>query len=534
MKKMAFLCRLALLPLIGIIACQPQGPHYSPRVATQHADEVLPEIDFSDQIIYLVMIDRFANGDTSNDRGNTPASHCLYQPGINGSEALKTYQGGDLRGVIDRLDDLHDLGVTTIWLTPVFDNSDQDYRGWWPYHGYHPVDHYRVDEHFGDLADLKELINKAHSREMRVLLDMVLNQVSYDHPWVADPVNWNEKGYKHWFHPHSFTDESTMIIDWDNQRELERKEIARLPDFAQENPQVSRFLLDMSKEWVTLTGCDGFRLDAVRHIPKSFWRRYTREMHNFAGNGFFLIGEVFSSQMDYLAGYGELGFDALFDFSLHFALGSTVANSGSPQKLRDAMAEADRAFTGLPCLLAPFIDNHDVERLISYCQEPIRPRIESALILLFAQPGIPSLYYGTELLLAGGTAQDSVQGDFLNRRNMPWQLQGDESRDLRPLIKKLCNWRRNSPALRKGERTDLLIDQSVYAFLRRDEKETFIIAVNTSDQQVERTLELADAPADGIVRDCLDEQYLSLHGKKLALQIPPYSCRMVNYARTEL
>jgi hypothetical protein len=102
-EENAFLCRLALLPLIGIIACQPQGPHYSPRVATQHADEVLPEIDFSDQIIYLVMIDRFANGDTSNDRGNTPASHCLYQPRINGSEALENSTSGDLRGVIDRL-----------------------------------------------------------------------------------------------------------------------------------------------------------------------------------------------------------------------------------------------------------------------------------------------------------------------------------------------------------------------------------------------------------------------------------------------
>ncbi|MBN1541816.1 hypothetical protein JW992_06690 [candidate division KSB1 bacterium] len=516
-----------LLLFVVISGCRSYGPVPPVQITAQQSAQPIKFRDHDDQVIYLIMIDRFADGDPTNNSGNNSDSHILFDPESTDARALKTYQGGDLRGIIDKLDYLAGFGVTTLWLTPVMDNSDRDYRGWWPYHGYHPIDHYRIEEHFGDIGDLRELIAGAHSRGMHILLDMVLNHVAYDHPWVVDSELWENQGYKHWFHPHSLTDESTMITNWEDPKELERKEIARLPDLAQENPHVADFLIDMSKEWIERTGCDGFRLDAVRHVPKSFWRRYTREIHDFAGPGFFLVGEVFSGDMDYLAEYGDLGFDALFDFSLHYGLIETVATGGSPQRLRDILTKAEETFSHRTCLLVPFVDNHDVERLISNCTEPLRPRIESALVLLFAQPGIPSLYYGTELMLPGATPQDTVEGDFLNRRNMPWHLLGNDQRDLRSLIRTLADWRK-SPALRRGKRHDLIVDDAVYAFSRSDAAESFIIAVNTANRTTLRKIELQGIPDDTPIADCFTADTSRVEQGTLTLTIPANGWRMLH------
>ncbi|MBC7186566.1 MAG: hypothetical protein H5U38_05990, partial [Calditrichaeota bacterium] len=249
-------------------------------------------------MIYFVLIDRFCDGDTSNNRGRVPASHRLWDGDSAHLGWLKTYQGGDLQGVINKLDYLQELGVTAIWLSPVYDNSDSSFMGWWPYHGYQPVDFFSVEEHFGTVDLLRELVSEAHRRGMKVILDIICNHVAPDHPWVANPDNWQRRGYRHWFHPHSGADASTSINNWQDQVQLETRELHGMPDFAQENPHVYDFLLDMSKYWIQQTDCDGFRLDAVKHAPKAFWRRYCADLHRFAGPDFLLLGEVFEGSVD--------------------------------------------------------------------------------------------------------------------------------------------------------------------------------------------------------------------------------------------
>ena len=196
-------------------------------------------------------------------------SHVPYDS--DNPNALKTFQGGDLKGVIKKLDYLSELGVSIIWLSPFFDNSDTDYVGWWPYHGYHPIDFYKVDEHFGTIEDMKELVSSAHNKNIKVIFDLPFNQTAADHPWLSDSTRQG------WYH----TDPNgnpIEITDWFDQNQIEMGELHGLPDLAQENEEVYIYLLEMSKYWIDETGCDGFRLDAVKHIPKSFWSRCVKPL----------------------------------------------------------------------------------------------------------------------------------------------------------------------------------------------------------------------------------------------------------------
>ena len=252
MKK-AFMAIVSIFMLSSLLFPNPYGPKWQLRVLLQKSPHKLQATDWSQEIIYFLLIDRFFNGDSTNDAGNNPQSHVQYDPQLQNHEALKTYQGGDLAGVIKKLDYLDSLGVSTIWLSPVFDNSDSDFMGWWPYHGYHPIDFFEVDEHFGSLDLLRELVAQAHARGLKVILDMIYNHVAPDHQWTKNEFYWQEQGYSLWFHPHSGVDESTSIQDWQDQQQLETRELGGLPDLAQENPHVYDFLLDVSKFWIVET-----------------------------------------------------------------------------------------------------------------------------------------------------------------------------------------------------------------------------------------------------------------------------------------
>ncbi len=319
------------------------GPKYKPKARAARATEWREGIDWRDEIIYFVLIDRFCDGDSSNNKGRIPDSYRPWDGTPEHVDWLKAYQGGDLRGVINRLDYLSDLGITALWLSPVFDNSDSSFLGWWPYHGYQPRDFFAVDEHFGGTGDLCELVQQAHRRGIKVILDMVCNQVAPDHPWVSDSTNWHVLGYRHWFHRRSGVDASTGIENWHDQHQLETRELHGMPDLAQENPHVYAFLLDVAKYWINLTNCDGFRLDAVKHAPREFWRRYCADLHRFAGPDFLLLGEVFDGNIDYLARYAEVGFNA---YSASARTSAAVLRSSAMRCTVSPAARASNAVRG--------------------------------------------------------------------------------------------------------------------------------------------------------------------------------------------
>ena len=196
-----------------------------------------PTRSWEDDILYFAMTDRFANGDKTNDVGTDPSNP-------------QRLHGGDWQGIIDNLDEIKKVGATALWISPVQQN-DRDFMGMDGYHGYWPNDFHKTEPAFGDMDKLKELVEKAHEKGMKVVIDLVLNHTGYNHPWANDP----EK--KEWFHDNklSFKDD------------MEKGSLFGLPDLAQEKPMVEDYLIEMGKFWARETNCDGFRLDAIMHFP---------------------------------------------------------------------------------------------------------------------------------------------------------------------------------------------------------------------------------------------------------------------------
>src|SRR5216684_1593003 len=279
-------------------------------------------------VIYLIMTDRFADGDPTNDvpRDSPPAANDRSNP--------RAYHGGDLRGVINHLSYLKELGVTALWLTPWYDNwngINQCDKPWCPntyYHGYHAIDYYGVEDHFGNLADLKELIERAHALGLKVIQDQVANHVGSHHPWVTNsPLD-------DWFHgtladhqlnkfqnsvllsPHANRDEVRNTLDgWFNDD---------LPDMNQDEPEVARYEIQNALWWVGTTGIDGIRQDTIQYMPRSFIRDLSNALHR-QDSRMWMVGEVMerdAAQTAFFVG-GHTGWDSIdtkldsvFDFPL--------------------------------------------------------------------------------------------------------------------------------------------------------------------------------------------------------------------------
>ncbi len=209
------------------------------------------------------------------------------------------------------------------------------------YHGYWIEDFYQVDPHFGTLGDLKTLVKEAHKRDMKVILDFVANHVGYNHPWLHDPTK------KDWFHP------KKEIFDWNDQTQLENGWVYGLPDLAQENPEVKTYLIDAAKWWIKETDIDGYRLDTVRHVPKSFWQEFAKEVKSVKKD-FFLLGEVWSDDPRYIAEYGKYGIDGFVDYPLYGAVKQSLARRDASLRPLYDVWEYNKTFYDRPYLLGRF------------------------------------------------------------------------------------------------------------------------------------------------------------------------------------
>ena len=251
-----------------------------------------------DDVIYLIMSDRFANGDPSND---DPA----ISRGLFDRKNSHFYHGGDLAGVIQHLPYLKTLGVTALWLTPVYDNTNQpnrrqavEGRATADYHGYGAVDYYAVDEHLGDLGLLRKLVDEAHAIGLKVIQDQVANHVGPDHPWVSDPPKPD------WFHGtrEHHIDETWQI--WSlpdvhasvklNRSVLDGWFANALPDLNQEDADVAQYEIQNALWWMGEAGFDGIRQDTLPYVPRSFWRDWSAALKLQYPN-FRAVGEVFDA-----------------------------------------------------------------------------------------------------------------------------------------------------------------------------------------------------------------------------------------------
>lgn len=467
-----------------------------------------------DDVIYLIMPDRFANGDPTNDEpAEAPGSHDREKP--------RAYHGGDLRGIQNHLAYLKELGVSTLWLTPVVKNgSAQDY------HGYGAVDLYAVDPHLGTLKDYQNLVAVAHKERMKILFDAVPNHVGPLHPWVENPPlpGWFHGTKQH--HLDSFSplrgtfygrpsgqeamnDPFESLIDphapeWMKQNLTEGWFFGILPDMNTENPFVEEYLLQNSLWWAEISGLDGYRVDTFPYVGRKFWSHWHAGLRRIYPN-LTTIGEVFHpdpSVTSFFVGgvrrYDgtDSGLTTVFDFPMFFTLRDVLLRNAPAGRIADMLRHD--ALYPRPDLLAPFFANHDVPRFAS-AEGSSLMKLKLAFGLTLTLRGIPELYYGDEIGMPGG-------GDPDNRRDFPGGWMGDandafteagrtrEQQELFSYVKELLRIRREHPALRGGHLWHLSSDESAYVFLRESEEERIVVAFNNTDKARELQVPINGTP----------------------------------------
>jgi neopullulanase len=456
----------------------------------------------NDDIIYLIMPDRFSNGDTSNDAppGSPPEANDRRNP--------RAFHGGDLRGIINRLPYLKELGVTAIWLNPWYDNPNgvtNCDKPWCPntnYHGYHAIDYYSVEDHFGDLRTLSELVEKAHRLGIKVIQDQVANHVGLQHPWAVDAPLDN------WFHgtvakhtqnpfrqdlllsPNAAVEERRPTLDgWFNEH---------LPDMNQEEPEVARYEIQNALWWVGVTGLDGIRQDTIQFMPRSFMRELALALHRQYPK-MWMVGEVFDRDPAHTAFFmgGRAGWDGIdteldsvFDFALWQASLDVFSGKKPARHLRDIL-KYDANYPNA-ARLTTMLNNHDVRRTVSVEGMTLEGAMLHTAFLLTAR-GIPQLYYGDEIGMAGEDDPD-------NRRDFPGGFPGDARNAFTkagrtPTEQRMYEWtrdwinlRRAHSALRHGKTIDLIYTDDVYVFARRTMNETVLIAMNRSARPQKATI----------------------------------------------
>ena len=498
----------------------------------------------ADDVLYLIMPDRFSNGDPAND--DPPKSKGLFDRGKG-----RSYHGGDLRGIINRLPYLKELGVTALWLNPWYDNTDRpdekevyDGQTTTGYHGYGAVDFYGVDEHLGDLATLKELVDKAHALGIKIVQDQVANHTGPYHPWVKDtptPTWYNgtedhhiNETWQTWAlkDPHATPNITRAVLDgWF---------INILPDLNQNDPEARRYLIQNTLWWAGVSGLDAIRQDTLPYVPRDFWRDWMaaikREYPRMN-----VIGETFDGDPAQVAFFQggrkqwdgvDSGIDTEFDFPMFYAIRDAFIRNESLRRLAEVLAH-DHLYVNAD-LLVPFLGLHDVARFMGE-KGATREGLMLAQTLLMTTRGIPLIYYGDEVGLAGGNDPD-------NRRDFPGGWPGDhhnafanegrtkDERQVFDHLRRLIALRRELAPLRRGKLLTLGVDDSSYAFARMTKAEAVIVIINNAahEQPVVCDMSGINASPSGPFADELGAaRMFRLEGHRLSVTLPARSASII-------
>ncbi len=458
----------------------------TPKGSAQAPFEVLGPLDRSGRfqgfspadVLYLIMIDRFADGDPSNNKPLYDRTNKFY------------YHGGDLQGVIDHLPYLKELGVSALWLTPWYDNYDRlneielkEDKPSTGFHGYNPQDFYRVEEHFGSFAKLRELVDAAHRSGIKIVQDQVMNHTGPYHPWVDDPPTptWFN-GTKSNHLKNSF--QTWVLHDPRAVESLKRETMEGwfldfLPDLNQNDPEVSRYLIQNSLWWIGTTGLDGIRMDTWQYVPNSFWRDWTaaikREFPNFK-----VVGEVKDGDVVHTSFFQggrvrfdgvDSGLDSLLDFPLFYAIRHAFAEGKALDEIPKTLAK-DYLYTN-PEILVTLLGGHDDGRFMSEKGATISGlKLANAFVL--TTRGVPQLYYGDELAMTGPD-EPTTRGDF------PGGPRTKEERELFDYIRRLIVLRKELAPLRSAPLVNLYVSEQQYAYARGP----VIVVINNDANQAQ-------------------------------------------------
>src|SRR5215210_7080339 len=468
-----------------------------------------------DDVIYFIMPDRFADGDRAN---NDPRK----SPGLYDRSKGRYYHGGDFQGIIDRLPYLKELGVTAIWINPVYDNTDRpDEKETYPeveggprrpttaYHGYGAIDFYGVEEHYGTPDKLRELVDKAHAAGFKVIQDQIANHTSPYHPWATD------RPTPTWFYG---TVEKHLSNNWQKwttmdpnatvetrRRNLEGWFIDILPDLNQDDEEVSRYLIQNTLWWLGVVGFDSIRMDTLPHVPRRFWRDWSAAIHAEYPN-VNILGELFDGDPALLSYFQrgrvghdgiDTGIDTVYDFALHYAVRDVFAKGESVRKLAQVLAH-DHLYPR-PEALVPFVGVHDMLRFMNEKGATVEG-LKLAQTFVMTTRGTPLLYYGDELAMPGG-------GDPDNRRDFPGGFPDDArdafeksgrtpaEDDVFEHVKWVAKLRATHPALRRGATVNLYDEEQQYVYARVGDGQTVVVVINNDTKPAD--VEFSIAPLGG-------------------------------------
>lgn len=443
--------------------------------------------DCSD-VIYLLMPDRFANGDSTNDNVDGMADR------VNRSDPGGRH-GGDIKGITDHLDYLCDLGVTGVWLNPFLENDQPSYS----YHGYSTTDFYKADPRYGSNDEFRSLVNSAHQKGLKVIMDMIFNHIGSGHWWMKDlPAS----DWIHQFSTFTRTNYRASIYMDPYASDIDRKVMEEgwfdktMPDLNQDNPLVETYLTQNSLWWIAYSGLDGIRMDTYPYPQPSMMARWAKRVtEEFPG--FFIVGEVWYDDPGHASywSYKKVNSDgyvsnlpSLTDlplcFATHTAFGSKNPNEGL-MKLYNTLS-LDFLYPE-PQRNVIFLDNHDMTRFFTETgEDPDIYRLGLSFIL--TTRGIPQFYYGTEILMPG----DQRKGDGFLREDFPGGWPGDrtnaftsvnitpEQKEAMEFTRRLLNWRKSSDIIGTGMLKHYIPEEGIYVYFRYNLKGSIMVILNNN------------------------------------------------------
>ena len=460
-------------------------------------------------ILYQIFPDRFCNSGTP--KKNVPADRTLrsdwgnlpvYLPNEEGEITNSDYFGGDLAGIEQHLDYFSDLGVTALWFTPVLENNMTGGS----YHGYATTDYYKVDPRFGTNEEYKQLIEKAHARGIKIVMDMIFNHCGVEHVWIKDMPS------KDWFnnpdHENNFVQTSfklTPHVDpYTSQYDADQMNdgwfVPSMPDLNQKNPHVYRYLVQNSFWWIEFANIDGIRMDTYPYADYDAMSNWMKELNEEYPN-YNTVGETWVTEPAYTAWWQKdsklsapknSNLKTVMDFSFFDKI-----NTAKNEQTETWFKGLDRIYNNFvydflypnPASVLAFIENHDTDRFLGEGNN--LPMLKQASTLLLTTRRIPQLYYGTEVMMNGVKSKS----DGYVRKDFPGGWTGDATNALTPagrtkiqnecydFYKTILNWRKGNDVIAKGSMVQFMVQNGVYAYARQYEGKTIFVMLNGTDAE---------------------------------------------------
>lgn len=441
--------------------------------------------------IYLIMPDRFSNGDPSNDivKGTQEAS-------IN-RDSMYWRHGGDLQGAINKLDYLNDLGVTAVWLNPVQEN-DQPKTS---YHGYAITDHYKIDPRLGNNETYLKFAEETHKRGMKVVMDIVPNHIGNRHwlfrnlpekSWVNEWKEFTRTNYRAPLAMDPYASQNELNVFHNGWFDY------HMPDLNQKNPHVAKYLTQSYIWWAEYAGVDDFRIDTYAYPDQAYMAQMAADvLLEYPGMNMF--GEIWEHTVPIQAYFAEKykargNFDSklpsVIDFQIYKAINEALTR---PFGWTDGVSKiyytlAEDALYAHPMRNVTFLDNHDLSRFYSVVGEDIR-KYKMGVGFLLTMRGIPSLYYGTEVLMTGFSNPDGLvrmdfKGGWTSDASNKFDASGrnEKENDAFNFTRKIAQWRKTTTAVQNGKMTQFIPEKSMYVYFRYDQQSTVMVIMNANEK----------------------------------------------------